>query len=40
MTRCRLRTMTLSSDEARDTTNGKVFSLGVGGGVSGVAAVG
>ena len=31
MTRCRLRTTTISSDETRDTTNGEVSSLDVGG---------
>jgi hypothetical protein len=40
MTRCLLRTTTLSSDETRDTTNGEVSSLDVGGGVGRVAAVG
>jgi hypothetical protein len=40
MTPCQLRTTTLSSDGTRDTTNGKVSSLDVGGGVGGVAAMG
>ena len=40
MTRCRLRTTTLSSDGTRDTTNGKVSSLDDGGGAGGVAAMG
>ena len=40
MTRCQLRTTTLSSDEIRDTTVWKVSSLDVVGGAGGVAAVG
>ena len=40
MTRCRLRTTTISSDETRDTTNGEVSSLDVGDGAGGAAAMG
>ena len=40
MTRCRLRTTTLSSDETRDGANEEVSSLDVGGRTGGVAAMG